>query len=118
MAFPLWFLPGNSEIKKAKAERDIALNTLEHQKFVIEKDIENLLYDLNKYFKQIEFFKKYALVQADELIKTASIQYDKEEIEYTEFINGISTGLNLKMEYLETINNYNQTAIQLEIYAN
>ncbi len=118
VAFPLWFLPANSEIKKAKAERDIALNTLEHQKFVVKKDIENLLFDLNKYFKQIEFYKKYALVQADELIKTASIQYDKEEIEYTEFINGISTGLNLKMEYLETINNYNQTAIQLEIYAN
>jgi cobalt-zinc-cadmium resistance protein CzcA len=118
VAFPLWFLPGNSEIKKAKAEREIALNTLEHQKFVIEKDIENLLFDLNKYFKQIEFFKEYALVQADELIKTAGIQYDKEEIEYTEFINGISTGLTLKIQYLETINNYNQTAIQLEIYAN
>jgi cobalt-zinc-cadmium resistance protein CzcA len=118
MAFPLWFLPGNSEIKKAKVERDMALNTLEHQKFIIEKDIENLLFNLNKYFKQIEFFKKYALVQADELIKTASVQFEKEEIEYTEFIHGISTGLNLKMEYLETVNNYNQTAIQLEIYAN
>ncbi|MBN2213399.1 MAG: CusA/CzcA family heavy metal efflux RND transporter [Bacteroidales bacterium] len=118
LAFPLWFPPVNSNIKKAKAERDIELNTLEQHKFSIEKDIENLLFDLNKYFKQIEFFKKYALVQADELIKTASIQFNKEEIEYTEFIHGISTGLNLKMEYLETINNYNQTAIQLEIYAN
>jgi len=118
LAFPLWFLPRNSEIKQAKINRDIALNTFEHQKFIIEKDIENLLFDLNKYFKQIEFFKRYALVQADELIKAARIQFDKEEIEYPEFIQGISTGLNLKMEYLETINNYNQTAIQLEIYAN
>ncbi|HJX72160.1 MAG TPA: TolC family protein, partial [Bacteroidales bacterium] len=118
LAFPLWFLPGNSEIKQAKINRDMALNTFEHQKFIIEKDIENLLFDLNKYFKQIEFFKRYALVQADALIKTARIQFEKEEIEYPEFIQGISAGLNLKLEYFETINKYNQTAIQLEIYAN
>lgn len=118
LAFPLWFPPRKSEIKKAKVERDVALNTLEHQKFIIDKEIENLLFDLNKYFKQIEYFKKHALIQAYELIKTAGIQFEKEEIDYFEYIQGISTGLNLKMDYLETINHYNQTAIQLEIYAN
>jgi cobalt-zinc-cadmium resistance protein CzcA len=118
LAFPFWYLPGNAAIKKAKIERDIALNTLENQKFIIDKEIENLLFNLNKYFKQIEFFKRHALVQADELISTAGIQFEKEEIDYFEYIQGISTGLNLKMDYLETINNYNQTAIQLEIYAN
>jgi cobalt-zinc-cadmium resistance protein CzcA len=91
---------------------------LEQQKFIIDKEIENLLFDLNKYFKQIEYFKKHALVQAYELIKTAGTQFEKEEIDYFEYIQGISTGLNLKKDYLETINQYNQTAIQLEIYAN
>lgn len=118
LSFPLWLFPAKSEIKLAKISRDIANNSYENERLITELEIENLLFNLNKYFKQIEYYKNFALVQAVELINTASIQYEKEEIDYFEYIQGISTGLQIKMEYLETINNYNQTAIQLEIYSN
>ena len=118
LAFPIWFFSQNSTIKQAKINSDIALNNLEYQKFNIEKEVENLLFELNKHFKQIIFYKDHALLQAEQLIYTSKIQYEKEEIDYFEYIQGISTGLKLKMNYLETLNNYNQTAIQLEYYAN
>ncbi len=118
LAFPIWFFSQNSTVKQAKINRDIALNNLEYQKFNIKKEVENLLFELNKHFKQIIFYKDHALLQAEQLIYTSKIQYEKEEIDYFEYIQGISTGLKLKMNYLETLNNYNQTAIQLEYYAN
>jgi len=117
LTFPLWFFPVKAKISQAKIDRDIAENNLAFQETFVENEIENLLFDLNKYFKQIVYYHEYALVQADELIKTTGLLYEKEEIDYFGYIQGISEGLQLKLNFLETINNYNQTAIQLELYA-
>ena len=117
LSFPLWFLPQGAKIKQSKIDFEIAENNLEYQKNYIDNEVENLLFELNKYFKQVEYYKDNALIQADELIHTTQLKFEKEEIDYFEYIQGISTGLQLKRDYLETVNNYNQTAIQLELYA-
>ncbi len=118
ITIPVWFLPQSSNIKQARINEQIAANSMENQKFQIEQDVENLLFELSKYFKQIIYFKENALPQAEILMQTSELQFKKEEIEYPEYLQGISTALKLKMSYYETINNYNQTAIQLEFYAN
>lgn len=116
LTFPLWFLPKRAEVSQAKISRDIADNNLKYQKYLIDNDIENLLFELNKYFKQFHYYNTYVINEADELINTTRLQYNKEEIDYFDYIQGISEGLKLKTDFLETINNYNQTAIQLELY--
>ena len=118
IAFPLWFFPQSSKIQQARINEQMAENSFENKKFQVEHDVENLLFELNKYFKQIIYFKEYALPQAEILMQSSEMQFKKEELEYKEFLQGISTALNLKLNYYETLNNYNQTAIQLEFYAN
>ncbi|MBN2612510.1 MAG: TolC family protein [Bacteroidales bacterium] len=117
LSFPLWFISPVSEVKQAKINTLIALNNLENQKFIIQNTIENLLFELNKHFKQVIYYKEFILPQAEQLIKTAELQFDKEEIEYPDYLQGISMGYKLFTDYYETVNNYNQTAIQLEFYA-
>lgn len=118
LAFPILSFSQGSSVKQARIEKEIALNNIESKKYEIENQVENLLFDLNKYFKQILYYKDHALVQSDLLIRSYSLQYEKEEIDYLEFIKGVSTGLSIELEYLELINSYNQIAIQLELYAN
>jgi cobalt-zinc-cadmium resistance protein CzcA len=116
--FPLWFLPRNARIKSAKIQTQIAENEWKYQKFNIEKDIENLQLQLSKYSRQLRYYNENALKQADVLISTAKLQFEKENIEYYEYIQNISTALKIKLDYLQTFDNYNQTAIQLGFYLN
>ena len=116
--FPLWFFPKNSRVKSAKIQTEIAKNEFEYQKFNIEKDIENLKLQLSKYAHQLRYYNENALKQADVLINTSKLQFEKENIEYYEYIQNISTALKIKLDYLQTLDNYNQITIQLGFYLN
>jgi cobalt-zinc-cadmium resistance protein CzcA len=117
LAFPLWF-PGNRvDLKKARINSEIAMNEVEYQRNNIEYEVENLLLELNKYFRQIRYFQAVALPKAELLVNSAMNQLDAEEIEYSEFLESIQMATEIRKNYYEAILNYNQKAIQLEIYA-
>jgi len=116
-SFPLLAFNQASKIKAARIEEEIALNQLEQMAFSTDKTIENLIAELTKYFRQLQYYNEYALKQADEIIRNARLQFEKENMEYMEYVQSLSMALSIKVQYLETLNNYNQTAIQLEFYA-
>jgi outer membrane protein TolC len=86
-------------------------------RFVSEKNRENLVFALNSCFRKLQYFQQVALGKADELLEINRIKYEKEEIDYTEYTARIDEAFRIQLEYLETLNKYNQTAIQLELYA-
>ncbi|PLX10926.1 MAG: CusA/CzcA family heavy metal efflux RND transporter [Marinilabiliales bacterium] len=114
--FPLWFLPQNAKVQAAKIETEKALNTFEYQKFYLEKEIENLVIQLDQIQNDIIYYHENALKKASFLIKTATVQFEKEEIEYLEFLQSIKLAQEIKRNYFETIYNYNNTALKLEFY--
>lgn len=118
ISFPLWFLPQKAKTSEARINLDIAHNEFEYQKFTIDKTIENLKFQLDKLFVQISYFRENALNQADIMIKTASVKFSKQEIEYLEYLQSISAARKIKLDYLETVRQYNLSAIQLEYYIN
>ncbi|MBN2523648.1 MAG: TolC family protein, partial [Bacteroidales bacterium] len=118
LSFPVLFFHKKSEVQKAKLEAQVSENEYDYQSFAINKTIENLILDLDMSFKKLMYFDKYALLQAEQIMQTATLQLEKEEIEYVEYIRQIAESISIKLEYLEILNQYNQTAIQLEFYAN
>ena len=74
--------------------------------------------ELNQYFRQIRHFSENALPQAEILLRTALLQLNAEEIDYTQYLQSVSLAIQIKSDYYQATNNYNQTAIQLEIYGN
>jgi outer membrane protein TolC len=85
--------------------------------FIHERKRENLEYELNRYFKKLQYFSQVGLDQADRLFSIYTIKYEQEEIDYTEYIEKADEAFKIRLDYVETLNNYNQTAIQLEFYA-
>ena len=116
VGIPLWINSQQAEIKQYKIKSEIALNELEYNKSQITYEIENLKYNLNKYFRQIMHYDQEALPQAEILLQTAQYQLQAEEIDFTEFLQSISLAMQIRSDYLSVINLYNQTSIQLEIY--
>ncbi len=113
---PLFFLPQQARIKHAKINSEKALSELEYKEYNIRVSIENLHFELNKHFKQLVYYNEHALAQAELIMHTAQTQYENENIEYHEYIQSMASAFKIKLSYLETLNHYNQTAVQLEFY--
>ncbi|MFC2104047.1 CusA/CzcA family heavy metal efflux RND transporter [Bacteroidota bacterium] len=116
LSMPIWFLPQNSNVQIAKIEKEKALNNYDYQKFNLEKEIENLVIQLDQIQNDIIYYHENALKKATLLKLTAKIQFEKEEIEYFEFLQSIKVAQEIDLGYLETLYNYNETATKLEFY--
>ena len=85
--------------------------------FIHDRRKENLEYELNNYFKKLQYFNMVGLGQADQLLEINRAKFENEDIDYTEYTQKAAEAFQIQLDYLETLNNYNQTAIQLEFYA-
>jgi cobalt-zinc-cadmium resistance protein CzcA len=116
VAIPLWFLPRAAATRQARIDMDMAKNTLEFQQRNLQLTVDNLLAELQKLFEEISYYNSHGLVQADLLIKTANLQYEKEDIGYLEYMQAIQAALSIRESYLGAVNRYNQLAVKLEFY--
>jgi outer membrane protein TolC len=85
--------------------------------FIHERKRENLEYELNNYFKKLQYFNQVGLEQADQLLEINRVKFENEDIDYTEYTQKADEAFQIRLDYLEMLNKYNQTAIQLEFYA-
>ena len=83
--------------------------------FSVRNNYLNLVLLLKKYDKQLIYHMKL-LSLAKQLIAATRLRYDNEDIEYFQYIKIISNAIDFKLEYLKTLNLYNQTALKIEMY--
>jgi hypothetical protein len=88
-----------------------------YQHFIHDKTIEYKQLELDNLYIQIHFYNAYRLPYAETLINTAKARYKTEEIDYIEFTNLVAEAFKIRLNYLSVLNNYNQFAIKLELYA-
>jgi cobalt-zinc-cadmium resistance protein CzcA len=112
---PLWFFNQNYKCTEAKTQKLIALNEYEYQDFNNKKNTESLIIELNKLFERLNYFYNNGLKQANTLEKTANQQISSEDIDYSDYLKCMNMALKIKLDYLETLNHYNQKAIELEL---
>lgn len=100
------------------SDREFLNDTLNtgFQEFTLKHIIENLKLNLDKYFTRIRFFQDIGLVNANLSLHILTVQFQAEEIDYLEYIDKLKEIFKIKLEFLETLNSYNQTAIQLDYY--
>jgi cobalt-zinc-cadmium resistance protein CzcA len=118
ISVPLLFLPQSARIKEARIKSEIATNTATQETYELEQTIDDLKIKLEQQFINVVYFRESALEQSELLIKMAVLKLKKEEIEYTEYLQSISEAMKIKEEYLNTLLNYNLTAIELEYFLN
>jgi hypothetical protein len=92
-------------------------NVLYPEALVDTVHIENLQLKLDSYFIRLQFYKTVGLDNAQLILQINHAKYKAEEIDYLEFTRTLAEAYNIKLEYLKTLNSYNQTAIELEHYA-
>jgi cobalt-zinc-cadmium resistance protein CzcA len=114
MTFPIWFVPQGGRISQARIQADIAHNELLSQIHRQKLQRENLQEQLQNYDQQLSYYEETAVKSAETLMNTATLQFEKQAIEYFEYIQSISVALDIHRAYLDQLSRYNQTAIELE----
>lgn len=78
---------------------------------------ELLKVQLTSNFVELKSFENQKLPEAIAIEQTASIRFEKEEIDYTQYLMELNRVSTIRIQYLNLLHNYNTTALQLEYYA-
>jgi heavy metal efflux system protein len=116
LKIPLFFLPGANDRIESRILSEIAFyemdKSINEQKMIIDE----LIFRLDQIYEKIKFYNDDALKNADLLEQTVLLKSEKDDIEFNELFQAILRVSEIRQAYLNTLNEYNQTAIQLEYY--
>ncbi|MBS7566851.1 CusA/CzcA family heavy metal efflux RND transporter [Mucilaginibacter sp. Bleaf8] len=113
VAVPLFFGAQNSRVKAAQAGQQIAQAEHQNAALLLRKQYNQGLQELAKYDEALRYYEEAGLKQAAEQIRIAQFAYSKGEIGYVEFIQNMAQAMNIRLNYLAALRNYNQTVIEL-----
>jgi cobalt-zinc-cadmium resistance protein CzcA len=117
LSLPLWIQPQRAKIKQAEIDRQINVNEMEYEQFVHSQHIESLKSLLNEYFVQISFSKENLLEEAKLILLEVENDFAEATItDYADTFSKVRQALSARLNHLEYINMYNQTALELEYY--
>ena len=114
ISIPLVFGSYKANVKSAKIKTDIASTRAEYYETVLYGVYAQKLQEVVKYRNSLNYYKDVALKQSELIYKNAQRNYDLDAIGYVEYFQNLKQGLNLRLNYLHILNQYNQAVIQLE----
>ena len=113
LKFPLLFSGNSSRIKASKIARTIAEQEAIDYRVRLETRQSDLLLLLNKYDQMLEYYEEEGQNLSREIFDTANYSFENGEINFFQYLQSIENALDILIEYMENLNRYNQTAIEL-----
>ncbi|MBA3649045.1 MAG: CusA/CzcA family heavy metal efflux RND transporter [Chitinophagales bacterium] len=82
-------------------------------KLQLNTEYSTAIQNFNKYKQSLQYYQSSGLQMADKILSSAQIGYQEGEINYVEYVQSIKQAIFIKTDYLQTLNNYNQSVIYL-----
>ncbi len=114
LAIPLFFNGQQGRIQAAKINREVSEAETQNTSNILKATYNQQVKQLQKLQSTLSYFETSGLQQAEELLSISAFAYSKGEIGYVEFIQNTSQAIQSKLLYIETINTYNQTIINID----
>lgn len=113
VGIPLWLKPFRARSEAAKigvkiAEADYT-NVLDTTKAAYSQQLQQY----EKWNEQLNYYETAGLKQADEIIQNAESNYKYGSISYIDYIQNLTQAFNIKLQYLNALNQYNQSIINI-----
>ena len=114
IAIPLWFGPTVSKIKAAKLQEQVAGANADYYTVSLKSNYSSLLDEYRKYNSSIDYYEEQAIPEANMIIEQSTQSYKAGALDYLDYVINLNRALDIKQNYLETLNNYNQTIINID----
>lgn len=113
LSVPIWFWTYSSQIKAANIRLQMANSQYTLATINYSKEYQQALTDYKKNYYSLIYFETNALNQADTIIDITEKLSVAGEIGYFIYLQSLNQAFEIKMNYYETLRNYNQSAIEL-----
>jgi len=113
LSIPIWFWTYSSKIKAAKIRFDMANSQYALAEQNLNSEYLQAVTEYKKYSESIKYFETSALKQAETIISTAAGSYNAGQISYITYMQSLNQAFEIKMNYYETVRNYNLSTIEL-----
>jgi len=111
---PLWFVPHTSKIKAANLKHEMAQTDAEYFSKSLAGNYHALLGEYAKYSNSVDYYEKQAVPEAGLIIDQVTRSYKAGAMDYLDYIINLSRALLIRQNYLDALNNCNQTIINIE----
>ena len=113
MKVPLFFWSQKGKTQAAKKNSEIAQMNFEQSKLTINSFLQTNLQDYEKHKASLLYYETKGLQLAETLFSSANKAYKEGEVGYVEYITTLEQAVQIKKDYLDRLNLYNQTVIKI-----
>lgn len=113
VSIPIWRRQNRSRIAAANTGVELALANQQNMNLNLQNQLLVNQVNVQKEQASLAYFNNIALQQANEIIETSRRLFAAGQISYIESLRNITTAFETRINYLETLRNYNQAIIEL-----
>ncbi|WP_417876522.1 TolC family protein, partial [Winogradskyella sediminis] len=110
---PLLFFGNSSKIKALKIAKDIITEQKQDYEVQLNAEYKSLITTLSKYNEAVNYYDTQGKRLKNEIIKTANRTFKEGEIDFFQYIQSLETAKDIELSYLDNLNAYNQTVINI-----
>ena len=114
VGIPLLSGAQRARLRAARMEKEITRKELENSRAGLVAQYEQLQATLKKHEKTIDYYASQGLQMAAEIVRTAEKSYLSGETGYLQYIQSLEGAGQINLGYLESLNQYNQTALEMQ----
>ena len=118
LSFPITFFSSNAKIKSLSLQEQALQKQADNSKLLLHSQLQNTLQQYNQQLQQYNIFKTSALQNATVVINTASLGFRSGDIGYIEYLQALQTASDIQLNYLQAVNQLNQTIINIDYIFN
>lgn len=113
VSIPLFFGAQKARAAAAQVDWQVARQRTEYALLQTQTEWQNAQTQLHKYTASLQYYQGKGLENAAAIITTADTQFIGGEINYLQWVILIDQAISIRNEYLDMLNNYNQSVIQV-----
>jgi cobalt-zinc-cadmium resistance protein CzcA len=118
VGIPLFFWAQQGNIQSAKLQQQIAQKNYETDLLQFNTDYMQNLLEYKKNASLLEYYEKTGNGYAEEIQTSAALAFKAGEIGYLEYAALLTQSIGIRLNYLNALNNYNQSVIKTMFYTN
>ena len=107
-----------NKVRVAVAEKEVQEKTLSYQTQLLQTQRASAIAEIEKNYSLLNFYETSGLRQSEEIINAASLSYRTGEISFAELGQFLNQAIGIRQNYLDVLNQYNQSAIQFNYFNN
>jgi len=111
---PLWFNQYTSKVKAFRIKEQEAHARADYFSKSLQGKYQSLMDEFVKYRSSVTYYETQALPEAALIIDQSIRSYKAGALDYLDYVLSLGRALSIRQNYLETLNNYNQTIINIE----